>query len=156
MITKAVLMPDTFAGMRSAAVIANVVCLCIAYGIRVFDGGALAAWSGTALYTCVVYGVIVFAWPTIRPLAAFAGATGFSWFMELSQLTPVPGYLSARSILARQVFGVQFDPNDLPWYPAGALLMMAAHTVYGRVRQTGSARTGSSDTATDPATPSPV
>ncbi len=154
MITKAVLMPDTFAGMRTAAVVANVVCLCIAYGIRVFDDGALAAWSGTALYTSVVYGVIVFARPTIRPLAAFAGATGFSWFMELSQLTPVPGYLSARSILARQVFGAQFDPNDLPWYPAGALLMMAAHTVYRRVRQTGSARTESSDTATDPATPS--
>lgn len=57
--------------------------------------------------------------------------------MECAQLTGVPAELAARSPAARLTLGVQFDPVDLAWYPAGvASLMVLHHLVRARARPT--------------------
>lgn len=70
---------------------------------------------------------VYFVRTAITPIPAGAIAIAFCWLMECAQLTPVPAALSARSLLARYVFGVTFDPVDLAWYPVGVVLPVAAH-----------------------------
>lgn len=104
-----------------------VVFLVVALAIRAFSGGALEQYSGTALYASIVYATVVFLWPPVTPLVAGGITTGFCWLVEVAQLTPVPAALSARSLLARFVLGVQFDPTDLAWYPVGVVPLVALH-----------------------------
>ncbi|MEV4630406.1 DUF2809 domain-containing protein [Micromonospora sp. NPDC049523] len=110
-----------------------VVILAVALGIRAFFGGALEQYSGTALYASIVYAAVVFVWPPITALVAGGFTTGFCWLVEIAQLTPVPAALSARSLLARFVLGVQFDPVDLAWYPVGVVPLVVLHRLI-RVR----------------------
>ncbi|MEU0551662.1 DUF2809 domain-containing protein [Micromonospora sp. NPDC005979] len=95
--------------------------------IRAFDDGALRQYSGTALYASMVWAVVLFLWPRMAPMPAGTVATAFCWVVELAQLTGVPAELSARSLAARLALGVQFDPVDLAWYPAGVAPLVALH-----------------------------
>lgn len=113
--------------IRVWCTVAAVAFLAVALIIRTFDHGAAAQFSGTALYASMVYAAVVFIRPVIRPLTAGAVAIGFCWLVETSQLTGVPRLLSERSIVARLVLGVQFDPIDLLWYPVGVLPLIALH-----------------------------
>ncbi|HEX6682086.1 MAG TPA: DUF2809 domain-containing protein [Candidatus Limnocylindrales bacterium] len=113
--------------VRLVAAAAGAAALTLAFGIRAVAGGALEQHSGTALYASLVYALVVFVWPRINPVAAALAATGFCWAVEFAQLTPVPAALSERSIVARLVLGVAFDPVDLIWYPLGALVFMSLH-----------------------------
>jgi hypothetical protein len=61
------------------------------------------------------------------PVPAGTVATVFCWVVELAQLTGMPAELSARSLAARLALGVQFDPVDLAWYPAGVAPLVALH-----------------------------
>jgi hypothetical protein len=109
-----------------------VLFLAVALAIRAAAGGALEQISGTTLYASMVYAGVVFLWPRMRPLVAGAIATGFCWAVELSQLTGVPAYLSARSIVARLVLGVKYDPADMLWYPAGVIPLVVLHLLLRR------------------------
>jgi uncharacterized protein DUF2809 len=122
-------MPPPTRTIRIIAALAGAGALALAFGIRALADGPLEQHSGTALYASLSYAIVVFIWPRIRPLAAFAGATGFCWAVEVFQLTGIPAALSARSIVARLVLGVTFDPVDLIWYPVGALIFMGLHRV---------------------------
>lgn len=106
---------------------AGAGALALAFGIRAVADGPLEQHSGTALYACLIYAIVVFLRPAIRPTAAALVATGFCWAVEVFQLTGIPAALSAKSILARLALGVAFDPIDLFWYPIGALLFMVLH-----------------------------
>jgi hypothetical protein len=114
--------------------------LAVALGIRVLasDGGvldssgALAQYSGTALYASVVYAGAFVVAPTLRPAAAGAVAIIFCWLVELFQLTGVPAAWSERSVVARLVLGRQFDPVDLLWYPVGVLPLIVLHAMIVR------------------------
>jgi Protein of unknown function (DUF2809) len=106
--------------------------LAVALAIRAAAGGALEQISGTTLYASMVYAGVVFLWPRMRPLVAGAIAIGFCWAVELSQLTGVPAYLSARSIVARLVLGVKYDPADMLWYPAGVIPLVVVHWLLRR------------------------
>jgi hypothetical protein len=106
--------------------------LAVAFAIRAVDDGALRQHSGTALYASMIYAGVFLLRPRTTPLVAGAAATAFCWAMETAQLTGVPAELSARSLLARYVFGVTFDPVDLAWYPVGVVPLVAAHVLLRR------------------------
>ncbi|WFE23046.1 DUF2809 domain-containing protein [Solwaraspora sp. WMMD937] len=128
--------------VRSAGLAAAGGFLAVALGIRVLAGGdgvldssgALQQYSGTALYASMVYaGVFVLA-PGAGPIVAGAGAVAFCWLVEFLQLTGVPAELSERSLLARLVLGVHFDPTDLAWYVVGVLPLVLLHAGVDRWR----------------------
>jgi len=110
--------------VRLIAAPAACALLAVGLGIRWLAGsgtGAVAQYSGTALYASMVYAGVFVLVPTTRAWAAGAAAIGFCWIVELFQLTGVPAQLSSHSLLARLVLGVQFDTTDLAWYVAGVL-----------------------------------
>jgi len=118
--------------IRVVAALTAAGVLALAFGIRAVAGGPLEQHSGTALYASLIYALVVFVSSRIRPAVAAAVATGFCWAVELAQLTGIPATLSAKSIVARLVLGVTFDPVDLFWYPVGALLLMVPHMLSRR------------------------
>jgi hypothetical protein len=124
--------PPAARTVRIAAAVAGAGALALAFAIRAVADGPLEQHSGTALYASLIYAIVAFLWPRLRPLVVAALATGFCWAVELSQLTGVPAALSAKSILARLALGVAFDPVDLVWYPVGALVFMVLHRVWSR------------------------
>ncbi|WP_018353371.1 DUF2809 domain-containing protein [Longispora albida] len=115
--------------VRLLAVCSAALFFAIALVIRALDDGALEQVSGTALYGSMMYAAVLFFRPRISGPVAGIVATGLCWAIELSQLTGIPAYLSARSVLARLALGVQFDPVDLAWYPAGIVPLAVAHTI---------------------------
>ncbi|MER7332915.1 MULTISPECIES: DUF2809 domain-containing protein [unclassified Micromonospora] len=109
--------------------------LAVALVIRATAGGGIEQHSGTALYASMVWAGVLFLRPRTAPLSAGAVAIAFCWAVEVSQLTGIPAALSARSLLARLVLGVQFDPVDLAWYPVGVLPLVALHQIARRASQ---------------------
>src|SRR5215468_3619816 len=109
-----------------------LVFLAVALALRATTHGIVQNASGTALYASMVYVAIVFFWPRMHPLTVGAIAVGFCWAVEISQLTGVPAYLSARSIVARLVLGLAFDPWDMAWYPAGVVPLVVVHWLLRR------------------------
>ncbi|MFI6082567.1 DUF2809 domain-containing protein [Streptomyces sp. NPDC051217] len=96
-------------------------------GIRVVAGGDVAKYGGVALYTVLVYVLIVLAAPRVRPLVAGAGALGLSCAVELLQLTGVTAGPAERSVVVRLVLGSTFNAPDLLWYAVGAAAAAPAH-----------------------------
>jgi hypothetical protein len=113
--------------VRLLTLASAVVILAVALTIRATTDGALEQYSGTALYASIIYATAVFLWPRVSPRAAGGIAVGFCWLVEFAQLTHIPAALSQRSLLARLVLGVQFDPTDLAWYPVGIVPLVALH-----------------------------
>jgi len=113
--------------VRLLALVSAAFFLAVALAVRALTSGTLesdgplAQHSGTALYASMVYAGVLFLWPRMSPLPAGTIAVGFCWLVELSQLTGIPAALSARSLLARLVLGVQFDLTDVAWYPVGVV-----------------------------------
>ena len=111
--------------IRLVAFGAGVGFLALAVGVRLLSGGVLSSdnavqqHSGTALYAALVYAGVIFLRPRTGVLPAALMAAGFCWVVEFAQLTGVPAELSARSVVARLVLGVAFDPLDLVWYLVG-------------------------------------
>jgi hypothetical protein len=124
--------PPAPSTIRLAAAISGAAALALAFGLRAVADGPLEQHSGTALYASLIYAIVVFLRPRLSPAASAAVATGFCWAVELAQLTGVPAALSAKSIAARLVLGVAFDPIDLIWYPMGALVFMVLHRLWSR------------------------
>jgi hypothetical protein len=128
--------------IRVVAVVAAAAFIGLAFLIRVFTGsvlestGLLEQASGTALYASAAFAGVVFLWPRTAVHRAALIAVGYCWAVEFLQLTPIPAELSARSVAARLVLGVSFDPKDLFWYVVGvvppALLLFRLRTSYGR------------------------
>ncbi|WP_344343274.1 DUF2809 domain-containing protein [Kitasatospora putterlickiae] len=115
-----------WAGRWPAAVAAGLTVVA-GLGVRSVAGGDVAKYAGDALYTVLLYALVVLVAPSLRPRAAAAWAAGLSWAVELFQLTGVPDGLARHSALARLVLGSTFNPPDLLWYLAGAGLAALAH-----------------------------
>ncbi len=119
--------------IRGLAVLATAVFVGAAFGIRLLIGssvestGLLEQSTGTALYAAAVYAGVIFLRPAMTPIRAGAIALAFCWLVEFSQLSGVPAELSERSVLARLVLGVSFDPADLAWYVASIVPVVAIH-----------------------------
>ncbi|MGV9268469.1 ribosomal maturation YjgA family protein [Kitasatospora sp. NPDC003701] len=117
---------------RVAAGVVAVLTVGAGLGVRAVAGGDVAKYAGDALYTVLVYALVLFAAPRLRPVAAAAVAAGLSWAVELFQLTGVPDDLGRRSAAARLVFGSTFNAPDLGWYLVGAASAALLHA--GSVR----------------------
>ncbi|MFJ5111074.1 DUF2809 domain-containing protein [Streptomyces sp. NPDC088551] len=104
-------------------------------GIRGVGGGEVVKYGGDALYTVLVYTLVVLVAPRVRPLVAGGAALGFSWAVELLQLTGLPAELAARSVLARLVLGSTFNAPDLLWYAVGAVAAGLGHAGVTRWRR---------------------
>ncbi|MGC5010543.1 DUF2809 domain-containing protein [Streptosporangium sp. DT93] len=120
---------------RLLAALAAILTVAAGLTVRATAGGWFGASAGDALYTVLVYALIVFVRPRIIPVRAASGALALSWAVELAQLTPVPAALSEVSVVARLVLGSTFGVADLVAYAAGAVLAWAAHTLFGRGRR---------------------
>ncbi|GHH50136.1 ribosomal maturation YjgA family protein [Streptomyces candidus] len=111
---------------------AAAVTTAAALGIRTTGDGAFAKYAGVALYTVLLYALVVAVRPLVRPMVAGAVALGLSWAVEFAQLSRLPGELSARNGLLRLVFGSTFHAPDLFWYVVGAACAYGVHRAYGR------------------------
>ncbi|MFD5113450.1 DUF2809 domain-containing protein [Streptomyces sp. NPDC058391] len=114
---------------RARLVAGGVALLTVAggLGVRAVAAGDVAKYAGDALYTVLVYVLIVLAAPRVRPLVASCVALAFSCAVELLQLTGVPAELAARSVVARLVLGSTFNAPDLLWYAVGAAVAALVH-----------------------------
>jgi hypothetical protein len=108
---------------------AAAVTVAAGLGVRALAEGDVAKYAGDALYTVLLYTLVVLAAPRVRPLTAGCVALGISWAIEFSQLSGIPAELSQRSLVARLVLGSTFNPPDLFWYATGAASAWLAHTV---------------------------
>ncbi|MFE9560294.1 DUF2809 domain-containing protein [Streptomyces sp. NPDC006487] len=118
---------------RLAAAAAVVVTVGAGLGLRAVATGDPAKYGGDVLYTVLIFTLIVLALPRVTALRAAAGALAVSWTVEFLQLTAVPSELSRHSTAARLVLGSTFNPPDLFWYAAGAVVGWLAHTAAGRL-----------------------
>ncbi|PZG38155.1 DUF2809 domain-containing protein [Spongiactinospora gelatinilytica] len=117
---------------RLAAGAAAVVTVAAGLGVRALAEGDFAKYAGDALYTLLIYALVVVAAPRVRPPVAALVAAGVSWLVEFAQLTGVPAALSQESPLARLALGTTFNPPDLLWYAVGAACGLIAHTLARR------------------------
>ncbi|MEV6978559.1 DUF2809 domain-containing protein [Kitasatospora sp. NPDC093806] len=113
--------------VRAAAAVAAGLTVVAGLGVRAVAGGEVAKYAGDALYTVLLYALVVLVAPRLRPAVAAVWAAGLSWAVELFQLTGVPDDLARRSTLARLVLGSTFNPPDLLWYLVGAALAALGH-----------------------------
>ncbi|MFI7543103.1 DUF2809 domain-containing protein [Actinoplanes sp. NPDC049599] len=120
---------------RLAAVVVVALVLGLAFGIRAGSDGPLEQFSGTALYASMSYAGVFVLWPAASPVRAGLLAVGFCWAVEFFQLTGVPAALSAGSLLARLVLGMQFDWVDVAWYPVGVVPLVLGHLLYRHGRR---------------------
>jgi hypothetical protein len=106
---------------RLPVVLAAVLTIAAGVGIRLLWDGPFAKYAGDALYTVLIYLLLVLVWPAIRPWMAAPVSAGLSWAIEFAQLGDIPAVL-------RPVLGSTFNPPDLFWYAVGAALACAVHT----------------------------
>jgi hypothetical protein len=95
--------------------------------VHVFGSGRFAGYAGDALYTVLVYALVVTVRPQVRPAVAACWALGISWAVEFFQLTDVPATLSAAVPLLRLVLGTTFNALDLVAYAVGAAAAYLGH-----------------------------
>ncbi|GHF64025.1 membrane protein [Kitasatospora xanthocidica] len=119
---------------RLVAASAAVVTVVAGLGVRAVAGGDVAKYAGDALYTVLVYALVVLVVPRVRPARAAVTAAALSWAVELFQLTGLPDAWGRRSTLARLVLGSTFNPPDLFWYLVGAVFGALVHRVLRGVR----------------------
>jgi phosphatidylglycerophosphate synthase len=110
---------------RLISISAAAVTVAAGLGVRAFFDGAFADHAGDALYTVLLYWLAVLVRPAARPWAAALTACGLSWAIEFAQLLSIPAVL-------RPVLGSTFNPADLLWYAAGALLAALVHSLLSR------------------------
>lgn len=134
---------------RLRAGCAAVLTLAAGLALTLTAEGAVGSYAGDALYTVLVYLLVVLIAPRVRPLTAAAVALVFSWAVELFQLSGVPAELSAQSFGARLVLGSTFNAPDLLWYAVGAASVWLVHA---RAR----ARAGTRTTVRGPAPAPPT
>ncbi|GAA1153075.1 hypothetical protein F4556_001370 [Kitasatospora gansuensis] len=89
-------------------------------GLLAVVDGAVADVFRDALYTTVLYLLVLLAAPRARPTAAAGIALGLSFAVEFLQLTRIPPAL-------RLVLGSTFNPPDLLWYAVGAAACLLIH-----------------------------
>ncbi|MFI6104336.1 DUF2809 domain-containing protein [Streptomyces sp. NPDC051310] len=105
---------------RPAACAAAALTVAAGLGVRSAATGEWAAFAGDALYTVLIVALVAAVAPRLRPAVAAGTALGFSYAVELFQLTGVPAALAARSALAPLVLGTSFHAPDLLRYAVGA------------------------------------
>jgi hypothetical protein len=112
---------------RVPAVGAAAATVALGLGLRACLPEVPGKIAGDALYTVLLYTIVLTIRPTARPLHAGAIALGASFAMEFFQLTPIPAWLSSQHVLLRLIFGTTFGFVDLASYVLGAALATGVH-----------------------------
>jgi hypothetical protein len=110
---------------RPPLALAAALTIAAGLGVRLVWDGPVSKYAGDALYTVLIYALVMLIRPVIRPWVAALMATGLSWAIEFAQLTEIPSVL-------RPVLGSTFNPPDLFWYAVGAGAAFAAHVLWLR------------------------
>lgn len=110
---------------RVFALFASLGTVAAGLGLRRFAAGVVAKLGGVALWSTLVYWLIVMARPRASRDRIARWAVGISWAVELLQLTPWPAALEARWPPVHLVLGSTFSATDLVAYPVGVLLARA-------------------------------
>ncbi|MFF1442472.1 DUF2809 domain-containing protein [Streptomyces sp. NPDC058295] len=116
---------------RLLAVGAALLTVVAGLGLRAGVSGGVAKYGGDALYTILIFTIVVLVAPRVTPLTAAGSALAVSCAVEFLQLSQVPAELSQRSDLARLVLGTTFNALDLFWYVVGAVVGWLVHTAGG-------------------------
>jgi hypothetical protein len=112
---------------RPLIILAAALTVAAGLGVRLLWDGPVPKYAGDALYTVLIYTLILLARPRARPPAAALVSAGLSWAIEFAQLGEMPAIL-------RPVLGSTFNPPDLLWYAVGAAAAWAAHALWLRRR----------------------
>lgn len=112
---------------RLPIVLAAALTVAAGLGVRMLWDGPVPKYAGDALYTVLIYTLVLLVRPGARPSAAAPVSAGLSWAIEFAQLGEIPSVL-------RPVLGSTFNPPDLLWYAVGAAAAWAAHTLWLRRR----------------------
>ncbi len=115
---------------RRAGLLAVPLIVAAGLGSRALLGGLVAKVAGDALYTVLIYALVVLVRPDVRVLRAGAVALGVSFAVEFAQLTPYPAWLSSKHVFLRLIFGTTFGVIDLAGYLVGAASAVALHTAW--------------------------
>ncbi|MFD7449295.1 DUF2809 domain-containing protein [Kitasatospora sp. NPDC059827] len=113
--------------VRLPAVGAALVTVAAGLGVRAVLTGEVAKYAGDALYTVLVYALVVLVVPRVRPVRAALVAAAVSWAVELFQATGLPDAWGRHSALVHLVLGSTFNPPDLFWYLVGAAAAALLH-----------------------------
>jgi hypothetical protein len=121
--------------VRACAAIAGMLAVAAGVAVRHWlPWGFPSKYSGVALWSVVVYALVVFVRPRAGLARCAAVALFISWSVEFAQLTTVPGWLSSMHPVLRMIFGEHFSLGDLPAYAAGVLLAAIVHGLTVRPR----------------------
>lgn len=120
---------------RLVLCVAVVGVIPVGLAARLLLPGGLGDIAGGALYTVLLYLLLGFIKHRWLPIRVAIVAFGISTLVELLQLTPVPGALSAVLPPMRLVLGTTFSVADLPAYALGALLILLLDCLLMRRRQ---------------------
>ncbi|MFI7706635.1 DUF2809 domain-containing protein [Nonomuraea sp. NPDC049480] len=120
---------------RLPVLVAAALTVAAGLGARLLWDGPVPKYAGDALYTVLIYTLVLLARPSVRPRVAALLAAGLSWAIEFAQLGDIPAVL-------RPVLGSTFNAPDLLWYAVGAAAAWAAHTLWLRRRPPGRPRPG--------------
>jgi hypothetical protein len=112
---------------RRTALAAIPLTIVAGLGSRAVLTGLPAKLAGDALYTVLVYVLVLAVRPAVTPRRAFAVALGVSFAVEFFQITPYPAWLSSKHVVLRLIFGTTFGFVDLVGYTIGALASLAVH-----------------------------
>ena len=115
------------ARVRVAVVAAVPLVIGVGLAARFGLGGDIANFLGVALWSTLVYLLIVFVRPTLGWLGAGLIALGISYGVEAFQLTGIPLQLNEISGLFRLALGTHFAWDDFPGYTVGCATAAAAH-----------------------------
>lgn len=113
--------------IRVAVVAAVPVVIGVGLAARFGLAGAVANSAGVALWSVLVYLLVLFARPTTGPLGAFGTALAISYGVEAFQLTGIPLRLADVSVLFRLALGTHFAWDDFPGYTVGCAVAAAIH-----------------------------
>ena len=109
---------------------AAILTVAVGLAVHTYGDGWLAGYVGDALYTMMVYALLVAVWPVIGPAVATCWALGISWTVEFLQLTDIPAQLSAAVPLMRLVVGTTYNALDLVAYVVGAAAAYLVHRLF--------------------------
>lgn len=121
-------MPQNTMRIRTLAAIAAILTIAAGLAVRRWlPWGFWSKYSGVALWSVVVYALVVCVQPRISVIRAAAITLLISWAVEFLQLTPVSGWLSSQHPVLRLIFGEHFSFGDLPAYAVGVLVASIVH-----------------------------
>ncbi|MEQ9500333.1 MAG: DUF2809 domain-containing protein [Deltaproteobacteria bacterium] len=112
---------------RLRVALALPVTIGVGLAARFLLPGAIANFLGVALWSGLVYLLVVFVRPTIRPVVAGIVTGSISLAVELFQLTEIPLALAKVSVLFRLALGTHFALDDLPGYAVGTIAAALVH-----------------------------